>query len=274
MTHTTSGYLDVGDGRMYYETAGAGAPVMFCHAGFVDSQMWDGQWAAFAERYRVVRFDMRGYGQSDLPGAPISRRADLLRLLDHLDIGQATLVGCSLGGEIALDFALEHAERVAALILVSTAPSGFAMQGAPPRYLLEMLGAAQAGDIELAAELQCRIWIDGSFREPDQVDPQVRERALAMSRIPLAHNTMLRIDAEPLNPLDPAAAERLGELAAPTLIVVGALDDPELLRAAQVLASAIPHASQQIIPASAHMPSMEQPASFNRLALEFLARRE
>ncbi|MBA3470191.1 MAG: alpha/beta hydrolase [Herpetosiphonaceae bacterium] len=274
MTHTTSGYLELGDGKIYYETAGAGDPVVFCHAGFVDSGMWDGQWAAFSERYRVVRFDLRGYGRSDLPDGPISRRADLLQLLEHLAIGQATLVGCSLGGEIALDLALERPDIVAALILVSTVPSGFALQGEPPRYLLEMMGAIGAGDRERAAELQTRIWIDGSFREPAQVDQQVRQRALAMSRVPLAHNTLMAIDSQPLSPLEPPAADRLAAVGAPTLIVVGALDDQEIQRAAGVMEAAIPHASQTIIPSCAHMPPMERPADFNRAALEFLALRQ
>jgi len=270
MTHTTSGYVDLGAGKMYYETAGTGNVVVFCHAGFVDRRMWDDQWDEFAARYRVVRFDLRGYGQSDPADAPICRRVDLLRLLEHLAIGRATLAGCSMGGEIALDFALEYPDMVEALILVSSVPSGFALQGEPPRYLLEMIGALEAGDLDRAAELQNRIWIDGSFREPDQVDVRVRQRALEMSRIPLAHNTWMAIDTQPLNPLAPAAAERLGDVRVPALIVVGELDHSEIGRAAAVMAAAMPNATSEVIPGCAHMPPMEQPARFNQVVLNFL----
>lgn len=271
MTHTDSGTIDLGDGGIYYETAGAGAALVLCHAGFVDSRMWDAQWAALSERYRVVRFDMRGYGRSAPPSGPICRRDDLLRVLDHLGITQATLVGCSMGGEIVLDFALEHPEMAAALVLISAVPSGFEMRGEPPRYLFEMMGAVEEGELERAAELQARIWIDGSFREPEQVDPELRRRAIEMSRIGLGHDTWRRIDTQPLRPLDPPAAGRLGELRVPALIVAGELDDPEILRAAEMLAAGIPGARQAIIPASAHMPSMERPEAFNRALVEFLA---
>ncbi len=78
MEYVTEGYADLGDGKLYYEMAGAGETLVLCHAGFVDSRMWDGQWADFTRHYRVLRFDMRGFGKSDLAGGPVSRRDDLL----------------------------------------------------------------------------------------------------------------------------------------------------------------------------------------------------
>ena len=271
MTQTSSGYIELDGGRIFYQTAGAGEALVLCHAGFVDSRMWDDQWDELARRYRVVRFDMRGYGQSDPAGGPISRRADLLWVLERLGIERAILVGCSLGGEVALDFALEHPEMVTALALVSAAPGGFAMQGEPPRYLFEMIGAIEAGDLERAAELQTRIWIDGSFREPEEVDAGLRQRAREMSLIALENDTWRTVDTQPLSPLDPPAAERLGEVRAPTLIVAGDRDHPEILRAAEALAAGIGDARQEIMAGCAHMPSMEQPARFNQLLLDFLA---
>ena len=271
MTQTTSGHIQLSDGSLYYETAGTGEALVLCHAGFVDSRMWDDQWAALAERYRVVRFDMRGYGRSAPPSGPICRRDDLLLVLERLGIERATLVGCSLGGEIALDFALEHPEMVAALALVSAVPSGFELQGEPPRYLFEMMGAVESGDLERAAELQTRIWVDGSFREPEQVDPALRERSAAMSRIALRNDIWRLVENQPLNPLDPPAAGRLGELRVPALIVAGELDDPEILRAAQALEAGIADSRREIIPGCAHVPGMEQPERFNQTLLDFLA---
>lgn len=267
MANTTSGYADLEVGRVYYEVAGEGAPLVLGHAGFVDSRMWDDQWHSFAQRYRVVRYDMCGYGRSSPAHAPIARRDELAQLLAHLGIARTILVGCSLSGEAMLDLAIERPDLVAALVTVSAAPSGFALQGAPPRYLIEMFAAMGQGDHELASELQNRIWVDGPFREPAQVDPHVRARAAAMNRVALANRALLQ---PPGSPLDPPAAQRLHAVQAPTLIIAGALDHPEILRAAAVLAHTIPQAQQCILPGCAHLPNMERPAEFERLLFEFL----
>src|SRR5215831_5187749 len=116
MTYGTSGYFDLGDDKLYYEVAGEGEPLVLSHAGFVDCRMWDEQWDAFTQCYRVVRFDMRGFGRSDRAEAPVARRDDLYRLLKHLGIARAILLGCSMSGEIVLDIALEHPEMVSALV--------------------------------------------------------------------------------------------------------------------------------------------------------------
>ncbi len=259
----------MGDGKLYYEVAGSGEPLVLCHAGFVDSGMWDSQWDEFGECCHVVRFDMRDYGKSDRAQGPVSRRKDLEGLLDQLGIQHAVLAGCSMGGTIALDFALEHPERVEGLVLVSADPSGFEMQGDPPADLLAMIAAMQQGDLKQVSELQLRLWVDGPFRQPEQVDPQVRQRAAKMNRTPVEHGTF-RIDTQPVDPLDPPAVRRLNQIRVPTLIVAGALDHPELLRAADVMEKGIPGARKVVIAGAAHVPNMEKPAEFNREVLSFL----
>ncbi len=270
MAQTSSGYINVGDGEIYYEVAGEGAPLVLSHAGFVDSRMWEDQWSDFAQHYHVIRFDMRGFGKSALGATPIERRRDLDRLLQQLNVPPAVLLGCSLSGEVVLDFALEHPEKVTALILVSATPSGFELQGPPPAHLIEMIGAIEQGDLARASELQNRLWIDGSFRQPEQVDPRVRQRAAEMNRIALANGTWGKAEAHPANPLNPPAIQRLNEIRVPTLIIAGALDHPEVLRAAEVMATAIPHAEKMILPDCAHLPNIEQPAAFSRTVLDFL----
>lgn len=271
MVHVTSNYVDLGDGKLYYEEAGEGEPLVLSHAGFVDSRMWDDQWNDFTQHYRVIRFDMRGFGKSDPAGGPITRRNDLYQLLKHLNIARVTLLGCSMSGEIILDFALEHPEMVAALVVVSAVPGGFELQGEPPRYLMEMMAAIEQGDLALASELQNRIWIDGPFRQPEQVDPLVRQRATEMNRIALANQTWRKVDVSPLNPLNPPAVQRLNEIRIPALIIAGGLDHPEILRAAEVMATAIPGARKVIIPDCAHLPNMEKPGRFNQVVLDFLS---
>ncbi len=271
MSSAFNGYLELGDGRLYYEVAGEGETLVLSHAGFVDSRMWDEQWEAFSQRYRTVRYDLRGFGKSSPAERPVDRRADLYRLLQHLGIARAVLVGCSMSGEIALDFALERPERVAALVLVSAMPVGFEFHGEPPRAFLEMVEAMQQRDLERAVELQNRLWIDGPFRQPGQVDPRLRQRAAEMSRIALANDTFRKADSVPVNPLHPPAAQRLGEVHMPVLIIADALDNPEVVRAAEVMAAGIPRARKVILPGCAHLPNMEQPEEFNRNVLEFLS---
>lgn len=266
------GYVEVVDGKLYYEMDGDGTPLVLSHAGFIDSGMWDDQWSSFAARHQVIRYDMRGYGRSSPLEATIARRDDLLALLKHLDIAQAHMLGCSMGGEIVLDFGLEHPQRVLSLVLVSTAPGGFAMQGPPPATLLEMLGAMEQGDLTLASELQIRMWVDGPFRQPEEVDAAVRQHAAAMNQIPMQNFTLAIDNMEPFKPLDPPAANRLSEIRVPTLIIAGALDHPEILRAAGVMAAEIAGTEKAIMVECAHVPNMERPAEFNRLVLDFLAR--
>lgn len=270
MIQTKKEYFNLEDGQLYYEIAGNGFPLILSHAAFLDSQMFDALWEPLAQHFRVIRYDMRGYGRSSPVNGPLCRRDDLIRLLTHLDVTQAHLVGCSNGGEISLDLALEQPGLVASLTLVDATPSGFELQGAPPRYIYEMFDAVQSGDVERASELQIRIWLDGEHREPEQVDPALRKRALDMNRIFVTQKTFLVADTKPVNPLDPPAVTRLEEVNCPTLVVAGSLDHPEVLRAADEMAARIPNARKVILEGSGHVPSYEQPDKFNQLLMEFL----
>jgi 2-hydroxy-6-oxonona-2,4-dienedioate hydrolase len=268
--NSQSGYVQVDGGKVYYEIGGEGDTLVLSHAGFVDSGMWDSQWAEFTRHYRVIRYDMRGYGKSDPLQGPISRRDDLYHLLKAHGVERAHLLGCSMSGEIVIDFALEHPEMVSSLIPVSAVPSGFEMKGDPPPHLLEMMSAVQQGDISKASELQIRIWVDGPFREPAQVNTMIRQRAAEMNLIAVKNGTFIKADSQPLNPLNPPAATRLKEIRVPTLIIAGALDHPEILRAADVMAGEIKGAKKVILADAAHVPNMEKPEEFNRAVLGFL----
>ena len=271
MIETTKSYLNLGDGQLYYETAGKGTPLILSHAAFLDGRMFDAIWERLAEHFRVIRYDMRGFGKSSPVTGPLCRRNDLDRLLTHLDVTQVHLVGCSLSGQIGLDLALEQPYRFSSLTLVGSTPSGFQLQGEPPRYLMEMFAALQSGNIDLANELQIRIWLDGEHREPDQVNSALRKKALEMNRIPVTRNTFFLSDMQPASPLDPPAISRLESVSCPTWIVAGALDNSEVLRAADEMAKRIPEAQKTIIESTAHVPSYEQPDTFVELLLNFLS---
>ena len=174
MTETMTGFIEQADGRLYYEEAGEGETLVLGHAGFVDGGMWDAQWDAFAQQYRVIRYDMRGFGKSDPAPGPRNRRDDLAQLLRAVRVEHAALLGCSMGGTIMLDFALEHQAMISALVIVSASPSGYQPEGDPPPELMEMFPAAQQGDIARVSELQMRLWIDGPTRQPEHANPDVR----------------------------------------------------------------------------------------------------
>lgn len=270
MSLGTNGYIRIDDRRVYYEVAGEGAPVALLHAGFVDSRMWDEQWDEFSQGYSVIRYDMRGFGKSDGLEGPVSHRQELNEILERTNAGRPILVGCSMGGETILDFALERPEMVAGLVLVSTAPGGFELQGEPPPNFLEMLAAVEKGDLQLASELQMRIWVDGPFRQPEQVDPTVRQRAAEMNRVTLAKGMFALNFTPPPDPLDPPAVQRLDQIRVPALIIAGELDHPEILRAAETMAVGIPGAQKVVLEGCAHLPNMEKPAEFNQAVLSFL----
>jgi pimeloyl-ACP methyl ester carboxylesterase len=271
VVETRTDYIQQVDGKLYYEELGEGETLVLGHAGFVDSGMWDPQWQAFAQRYRVIRYDMRGFGKSDPAPSPRNRRDDLAQMLQALRVERAALLGCSMGGTIMLDFALEHPEMVAALVIVSAAPSGYQPEGDPPPELMEMFPAAKQGDTARVSELQMRLWIDGPTRQPEQVNPDVRQRAAAMNRIPVERGTFFTADLQPFEPLDPPAISRLADVRIPTLIMAGALDYPTTLHAADILAEHIPGARKHLFAHSAHLPNMEEPEEFTRVVLDFLA---
>jgi 3-oxoadipate enol-lactonase len=249
---------------LHYEIAGEGPALVLAHAGFVDRRMWDDQFAAFAEHYRVVRYDRRGFGDSSMTPGPFSHRRDLYGLLGFLNLERAHLLGCSAGGELMIDFALEHPEMVNSLGLVSSAVGGYQFQGEMPKPLQDLGAAMQANDLEQAAEIAAQLWIDGPQRGPDQVDAHIRDRAKAMSLTALPNAF-----AEE-QPLEPAALERLPEITAPTLMIVGELDDPSIAAIGQELVDHIPHAREEVISGAAHLPNMEKPEEFNQKVLEFL----
>ena len=100
--------------RIHYERSGTGFPLLLIHAGIADSRMWEPQALALANDFDMIRPDMRGFGDSDLPPGPYSTRADLIGLLDQLGVDRAHIVGCSMGGTVAVDLALEYpADRIA-----------------------------------------------------------------------------------------------------------------------------------------------------------------
>ncbi len=264
-------YASVHGARLHYELAGQGAPFVMLHAGIADSRMWAGEFSAFAPHFRVLRYDMRGYGRSlPVPGA-FNLQDDLRSLLDALELtAPAILMGCSMGGGLAIDYALAHPESVSALILVGSGPAGLELDVEGPEALFaESEAAFKASDIERVAELDMRIWFDGWGRATSEVDPVARERAKAMARLVTRHE-LQNIGEHVRKPVDMPAARRLDELTMPALIVIGEHDLPFLQAASRFLLDGMPGASELRLSKAGHLPNLEQPARFQEGVLRFL----
>ena len=263
---TTTGLVDINAGKLYYEVAGEGQPLVLIHGGLVNSGLWDDQFEVFAQHQRVVRYDVRGFGKSAAPTHPYSNHADLKALLDFLSIDTAAVLGLSMGGAIAIDFTLTNPKRVAALIPVAAGLGGYQFDAAPALQT-EMRAAYDRGDKARAAEISLQMWTDGPNRTPDQVDPLVRERIRAMT---LHMFELPDTDPDYRQQLDPPAVLRLKEIHVPTLFVVGDQDVRGILDIADLIVKDVPGARMAIIPGTAHHLNMEKPAEFNQIVLDFL----
>lgn len=263
-------YAEINGARLFYEHDGIGPDVVLVHAGICDSRMWDAQWAAFTERHRVLRYDMRGFGHSEPVDDAFMHHRDLEALLAYLDIPSAALIGCSKGGGVCASLAVDRPDLVSALVMVCSGPPGFNPEPAPaePPQWAELLKAYEDGDLERANELELQIWVDGRGRTPQQVDPAIREQVREMNAIVLL-NEKRGLGSEEKQ--EPPALERLGVVDAPVLALLGEHDDPYFVLAADEMKRRLPGARSETIAGAAHLPNMEQPDVFNRLVLEFLA---
>src|SRR5579884_808050 len=248
-----SGRISLAGGSdIAYETKGEGDSLVLIHGGLGDRRMWDDQWDAFAAHHRVIRYDQPGIGESAVPTEAVAYHEDLAGLLHALGIAQAHIL------------ALAHPEMVRSLILASSVMGG--MSEETGRRIQEADEAAEAGDLDRAVELETRLWIDGVGRRPEDVDPKVRGRSVAMNRAVWESAT----DVEQI-PLEPPARDRLGRLTMPTLVIVGERDVPDVQGSADSLLRELPNARRVIIPDAAHHLHMERPDVFNQAVLDFLA---
>jgi len=266
----------------FYEDARPGGrtdvpTVVLVHGYSADLRLWDDTVPALLEAgFRVVRYDVRGHGRSLVPpsgyGFPVYA-ADLADLLDRLNVdrpisedlavGAVHLVGLSMGGGIALQFALEHPERVRSLTLVDSTLPGFTYSPEFERDIEEMVAVARREGPRAALE---RVWLshpifDGVRRFPERF-ARLREMVLSYP------GRDLLAEAEPPSPVQ--VADRLQEIAAPALVLVGELDLPDFHLVAQVLAANLPRARLEVLADCGHVPPLERPEEFNRRLLAFL----
>lgn len=260
-----TGYAEFGQSRLYYEIAGEGSPtVVLLHGGLLDCRMWDEQFELLAKTHSVLRYDASAHGKSVLPPEAYLDHLDLFGLLDSLEVDRVVLVGLSLGGRIAIDFALEYPERVVAVAAVSSGMSGYRFTSeAFLKNQKTSIAAWKSGDFDALVEAFQRSWTDGPYRSPDQVDPAIREWVREKARSGIGNAMEGRT-------MQPPAIDRLDDLEVPMLVVVGELDMPGIHEIADLLVEANSNAERVIISDAAHMVNLEKPEEFNELLLKYL----
>lgn len=259
------GFAKVNGTKLYYEIMGEGHPLVLIHGGLMDRRMWDNQFNLFAQDYKVIRYDLRGYEKSEVPKGNFSHIEDLFHLLKFLNIDKTYILGLSLGGMIAIDFTLEHPDIVDALIPVASALNGYPYADAEnfESKFLAIFKAAKEEGLDKAIELLMEL----PFFVPFEHD----------SRTVLKMRTLCKENFETWSKHQefyiwpsPPAIQRLSDIKVPTLVVAGDHDVTDILGIADTLISKIAGAKKIIIHGAGHHVNMENPKEFERVVTDFL----
>lgn len=262
------------DNGIAYDRAGpsGGTTVLLLHAGVADRGMWDGLWDSLIQSRDVVRLDLRGFGESEaLPDGPLSYRGDVLALLDELDVDRCDVVAASMGAGVAVEVALVAPERVRSLALCPPGGGLLAVRTPDLAAFAEAENAAlAAGDLDAAVTANIDTWVVGPGRDPGEVAPAVRDAVARMQR--RAFEVGAAFDDVEEDELEPPALERLAEVTAPVLVLLGGFDLETTRDATERLVAGLPHVRRVDWPDAAHLPSMEHPERFADLLLDWLER--
>jgi 3-oxoadipate enol-lactonase len=248
----TETLVAVDGGEVWADDSGGGArPVVLLHPGVGDSRIWAGILPALTPKYRVIRYDARGFGRSPAPEVPFSLLPDLIAVLDHFGIERAAFVGCSQGGASSLGLAVENPSRVSVLVLlcpgVPGAPAQEEAQNGPGADKLEAKFARliEAGDVDGLASLMQRIW--GASGATPEVMEQLGSAARAI------------LNGGDMGVADLPVFGRLGEIAVPSALLVGDADLPSLVEANKQAAAVIPGCEFMLVPGMDHFPPLREP---------------
>lgn len=267
-------YTEYNNANLYYEVAGNGRPFVMTHAGVCDHRQWNNEFRVFSKLFRAVRWDMRGFGNSELVAGAYRSIDDLLAVLDAAAVdNDLIMMGCSMGGTLSMDFTLAYPERVAALIMVGSGPSRLQLDVKRPAKFAEVEKAEEEGDLQRVCELETQIWFDGAGRTPLQVNQAMRRLAYDMNMKALAYQQNAleqKVLADKQIDLDPAAAGRLQEIKVPVLVIVGEHDLDYMHKAASFMQSNLDDCRVHVMKDAAHLPNMDHPALFQETVSRFL----
>jgi 3-oxoadipate enol-lactonase len=264
--------LDVAGGKLSYEEAGRGRPIVLLHEGIADRRMWNREFPLLAREHQVVRYDLRGYGGTPPATTEYSPVQDLVALIDHLALKQPLIVGPSMGGKIALDLTLANPDKVGALLLIAPGYSGMDYDHVPGGKATferdETLSKAAAdswaaGKLEEATEHLRQLWASVlPGRALDHFRTMVRDNATE-----IFEERSGRYETREGKP----AATRLNEIRVPTRILVGDRDNPAMPHLANFLGRGIAGSQVQLVPGADHLLNLSRPDAFDAALVDFEA---
>ncbi|MFD8258725.1 alpha/beta fold hydrolase [Streptomyces griseoluteus] len=248
---TWDGLVQLGDGDIWAaDSGGYGPPLVLLHPGVGDSRIWDGLLPELTARYRVIRFDVRGYGRSPQPTAAYSMLEDLHAVLDHFGLGRVRLVGCSMGGGTALGFALQQPERVESLVLLCPGVPGYPWP-AEPELDAEYDRLVAEGDLDGLTAYGLREWAAAGADE------------IATSQLRSAAGAWPSEDVHQQS--DPPVYDQLGEVSdVPAVVLVGDLDRRPVIDCAEQTAARI-GCELVRLPDVDHLPPLRAPSAILHL---------
>jgi pimeloyl-ACP methyl ester carboxylesterase len=256
--------LEVPGGKIAYEEAGRGPPIVLLHEGIADRRMWNREFPLLAQTHHVVRYDYRGFGGSAPAKAKYSSIGDLVILCDHLRLSKPLIVGPSMGGRIALDLTLAHPDKVGGLLLIAPGYSGMDYDHVPG-------GKATFERDETLSKAAADAWAAGKLEEATEHLRELWASALTGSSLDL-FRTMVRENAKEVfedrsaqfdtREGEPAAG-RLKEIRVPVRILVGDRDNPAMPHCANFLARGITGAAVQLVPGADHLLNLSRPDAFD-----------
>ncbi len=248
-----------------YLATGQGQPVVLIHGVGLNKEMWGGQVVGLATHYRVITYDMLGHGASPRPaaGTPLLGYADqLLELLDHLQLPQATVIGFSMGGLVARAFALHYPDRLKSLVVLNSVFNRSPEQRAG---VIERTAQAAEHGPDANAEAALSRWFSREYQAANPAQIAALRQTLA-GNDPQGYLTTYELFATQ----DMYRADDLKGLRAPTLVATGELDPGSTPEMARQLADRIPGATVAVLTEQRHMMPVESPRLVNQLLLGFL----
>ncbi len=260
-------YLQINNTRLFYSIKGEGEPLVLLHGvPFNDLRIWDYQVDTLARKYKVVCYDHRGYGKSDVPVSSFSYFDDLKSLIEALELKKVSMIGSSFGGSVAIEFALKYPEFLKSLILVGPALNGYPY---PPEFMTEAMNMYMTAYSE-GPEAAIEKCIENPFWEYFFPSPERKEARAKVLQITRDAKKCFSWDPRIAAVLEPSASERLNEIRIPTLIILSNRESDFNIEAGEYIHKNIENSTKVVIPDCGHLPHVENPEEFNRIVLNFL----
>ena len=266
-------YAEVNGTKLYFEVVGHGEPIIFVHGNFGDVRHWDLQMEAFSEKYKVIRYDVRGYGKSDVPDPETSYRDcdDLNALMEFLKIEKAHICGLSMGSGIAIDFALAYPNKCLSLIPIGPWPNGWGggrFTTVATDSMFTIFGTVFSLISSEGPKAATDYWWSGDHEIKTTV---VRNSTLdSLKKIGYEYSWWGFLNSSKRAWHSPPAVVELEKIKMPTLIVTSEHDIQACKEAAELMQSKMPNSRLVSIQDAGHCMNMDNPEEFNRIVIDFI----